>query len=142
MATHNPQSGAPLAAAIMSDRLDPLVCGLAAEEAELVSAASSLVPVLSANADKADVTRRLPEEDRTALREAGLFRLATPRAYGGHEAGAHAATAIAAELPGTSRVAHLEDNIAAARINLSDDEYDALETAVRTPASPQGRPAK
>jgi aryl-alcohol dehydrogenase-like predicted oxidoreductase len=34
-------------------------------------------------------------------------------------------------LPGTSRVAHLEDNIAAAGISLSDDEYAALEAAVR-----------
>jgi 3-hydroxy-9,10-secoandrosta-1,3,5(10)-triene-9,17-dione monooxygenase len=85
-------------AAVMGDRLDALVCGLPAEEAELVSAASSVVPVLSANAETADATRRLPEEDIKALREAGLFRLATPRAYGGHEAGARAATAIAAEL--------------------------------------------
>ena len=89
-----PDSAAP----VMSDRLDALVSGLTAEEAALVSAASSLVPVLSANAETADAMRRLPEEDIKALREAGLFRLATPRAYGGHEAGACAATAIAAEL--------------------------------------------
>jgi alkylation response protein AidB-like acyl-CoA dehydrogenase len=76
------------AAAVTSDRLDALVCELTAEEKRLVSAASSLVPVLSANAETADATRRLPEEDIKALREAGLFRLATPRAYGGHEAGA------------------------------------------------------
>jgi alkylation response protein AidB-like acyl-CoA dehydrogenase len=82
----------------MSDRLDALVSGLTAEEAALVSAASSLVPVLSANAETADATRRLPEDDIKALREAGLFRLATPRAYGGYEAGACAATAIAAEV--------------------------------------------
>jgi 3-hydroxy-9,10-secoandrosta-1,3,5(10)-triene-9,17-dione monooxygenase len=86
------------AAADMSDRLDALVRDLTAEETALVSAASSLVPVLSANAAEADATSRLPEEDIKALREAGLLRLATPRAYGGHEAGARAATAIAAEL--------------------------------------------
>jgi len=86
------------AAAVMSGRLDALVSDLTAEETELVSAASSLVPVLSANAETADATCRLPEEDIKALRAAGLFRLATPRAYGGHEAGARAATAIAAEL--------------------------------------------
>jgi aryl-alcohol dehydrogenase-like predicted oxidoreductase len=34
-------------------------------------------------------------------------------------------------IPGTSRVPHLEDNIAAAGIRLSDVEYAALETAVR-----------
>lgn len=33
-------------------------------------------------------------------------------------------------IPGTSSVAHLEDNTAAARITLSDAEYTALETAV------------
>jgi pyridoxine 4-dehydrogenase len=34
-------------------------------------------------------------------------------------------------IPGTSTVAHLEDNIAAADIRLSDSEYAALEAAVR-----------
>jgi pyridoxine 4-dehydrogenase len=34
-------------------------------------------------------------------------------------------------IPGTSSVAHLEDNIAAAQISLSDDEYAALEAAVK-----------
>ncbi len=34
-------------------------------------------------------------------------------------------------IPGTSSVAHVEDNIAAARISLSDDEYAALEAAAR-----------
>lgn len=91
------QGEAPGSAAATGDRLDALVSGLPAAETALVSAASSLVPVLSANAEAADATRRLPEETIKALREAGLFRLATPRAYGGHEAGARAVTAIAAE---------------------------------------------
>jgi pyridoxine 4-dehydrogenase len=34
-------------------------------------------------------------------------------------------------IPGTSSVGHLEDNIAAAQITLSDDEYAALEAAVK-----------
>ncbi len=34
-------------------------------------------------------------------------------------------------IPGTSSVAHLEDNVAAARIALSEGEYAALEEAVR-----------
>ncbi|HWG03322.1 MAG TPA: aldo/keto reductase [Trebonia sp.] len=34
-------------------------------------------------------------------------------------------------IPGTSSVAHLEDNVAAARIPLSDEEYAGLEAAVR-----------
>jgi 3-hydroxy-9,10-secoandrosta-1,3,5(10)-triene-9,17-dione monooxygenase len=84
--------------AVLSDRLDALTSGLRAEELELVSAAGALVPLLSANAEKADASNRLPDEDITALREAGLLRLGTPRAFGGHEAGASAVTAIAAEL--------------------------------------------
>ncbi|WP_103340041.1 acyl-CoA dehydrogenase family protein [Amycolatopsis sp. CA-126428] len=80
------------------DRLDALTAGLPAEELALVSAAASLVPVLSANADAADAMGRLPDDDIAALRKEGLLRLATPRRYGGHEAGACAATAIAAEV--------------------------------------------
>jgi hypothetical protein len=53
-------------------------CVLTEEELGLVSAASSLVPVLSANAEQADAMGRLPGEDITALREAALFRLAAP----------------------------------------------------------------
>ena len=34
-------------------------------------------------------------------------------------------------IPGTSSVAHLEDNVAAAGITLSQDEFAALEAAVR-----------
>jgi len=34
-------------------------------------------------------------------------------------------------IPGTSSVAHLEDNVAAARLELSDDEFAALSDAVR-----------
>ena len=34
-------------------------------------------------------------------------------------------------IPGTSSVAHVEDNIAAAQLTLSDEEYAALEAAVR-----------
>jgi aryl-alcohol dehydrogenase-like predicted oxidoreductase len=33
-------------------------------------------------------------------------------------------------IPGTSSVAHLEDNCAAAGIQLSDEEYDELTNAV------------
>ena len=35
-------------------------------------------------------------------------------------------TAVMLPIPGTSSVAHLEDNCDAATIELSDDEYDAL----------------
>ena len=35
-------------------------------------------------------------------------------------------------IPGTSRVSHLEENIAAAQINLSDDEFRQLDKAAET----------
>lgn len=65
-------------AATASDRLDALVSGLPATELKLVLAASSLVPVLSANAEVADGTRRLPVQDITALRDAGLLPAGLP----------------------------------------------------------------
>jgi aryl-alcohol dehydrogenase-like predicted oxidoreductase len=34
-------------------------------------------------------------------------------------------------IPGTSSVAHLEENVAAAGISLSDSEYAALEAAAK-----------
>lgn len=84
--------------ASVNDRLEALTADLPAAELALVSAAGSLVPVLSANAETADAGGRLPDDDIAALRKEGLFRLATPRKYGGHEVGACAATAIAAEV--------------------------------------------
>lgn len=80
------------------DRLAELTTDLAEDEVALVSTASSLVPALRANADTADAVRTLPDETVTAMRKAGLFRLATPRAYGGAQAGSRAVTAIAAEV--------------------------------------------
>src|SRR4051812_22168291 len=82
----------------VNGRLEALTADLPAEELALVSAAASLVPVLSAGAETADATGRLPDDAVAALRKEGLFRLATPRKYGGHEAGACTATAIAAEV--------------------------------------------
>lgn len=83
---------------VMNDRLEALTADLPAEELALVAAATSLVPALSANAETADATGRLPDDDIAALRKEGLLRLATPRVYGGHETGACAATAITAEV--------------------------------------------
>lgn len=79
-------------------RLEALAAGLTERESALVAAASSLVPILSANAEDADQGRRLPEADITALREAGIFRLGAPRAFGGHAVSTRAALAITAEL--------------------------------------------
>jgi aryl-alcohol dehydrogenase-like predicted oxidoreductase len=43
-------------------------------------------------------------------------------------------------IPGTSKVAHLEENVAAASIELSDDEFDTLSKAGSAPPGP-GNPA-
>ena len=37
-------------------------------------------------------------------------------------------------IPGTSKVAHLEENVAAASIELSDDEFETLSKAGSAPA--------
>jgi aryl-alcohol dehydrogenase-like predicted oxidoreductase len=37
-------------------------------------------------------------------------------------------------IPGTSTVAHLEENTAAARVTLTDDEFEALATATAATA--------
>ena len=92
------QEARPEPSAAVNDRLEPLVSGLTAQETTLVSAAATAVPLLSANAETADAIRKLPDEDIAALRTAGLLRLATPRAFGGHAAGACAVTAIATEV--------------------------------------------
>jgi alkylation response protein AidB-like acyl-CoA dehydrogenase len=49
----------------------------------LMAAARSAVPVLAANAGRADRNRRLPAESTAALRDAGAFALATPARFGG-----------------------------------------------------------
>ncbi|MGW9028792.1 acyl-CoA dehydrogenase family protein [Streptomyces sp. NPDC055722] len=57
-----------------------------------MEAAWSLVPLLSDEAARADGERRLTAASVTALRQAGLFRLGTPAAHGGH--GANVRTAV------------------------------------------------
>lgn len=52
---------------------------------QLVEAARSLRPLVQANADEAERTRRVPPVVVDALRDAGLFRLCVPHAYGGPE---------------------------------------------------------
>ncbi|GAA1208379.1 acyl-CoA dehydrogenase family protein [Pseudonocardia alaniniphila] len=60
----------------------------------LMAAARSAVPVLAANAGRAERDRRLPAESTAALRDAGAFALATPTRFGG----------LDADLPTTVRV--------------------------------------
>ncbi|HEX2290067.1 MAG TPA: acyl-CoA dehydrogenase family protein, partial [Pseudonocardiaceae bacterium] len=53
---------------------------------ELIAGATNLRPILERNADCADRDRRLPEETVNAMHEAGVFRILTPRCFGGCEA--------------------------------------------------------
>ena len=52
---------------------------------ELVERADALRPILERNAVEAEETRRIPQENIDALREAGLLRVTVPRRYGGYE---------------------------------------------------------
>ena len=54
--------------------------------ADLVARVAELVPLLRKNADQTERDRRIPEENITALREAGLFKLTQPKRFGGMEA--------------------------------------------------------
>jgi alkylation response protein AidB-like acyl-CoA dehydrogenase len=53
---------------------------------ELVEAALSLRPLLRKNMPEADTLRRLPDSTVNAMQAAGLWKVQTPRRFGGHEA--------------------------------------------------------
>lgn len=53
--------------------------------AELVARAEALRPLLAANAADGERDRRVAEESIRALTDAGLFKLAVPKRYGGYE---------------------------------------------------------
>lgn len=65
---------------------------------ELVSAARDLIPLLSANAARAATDRRLPDENVTAMREAGLLRLGKPIRFGGSAVNTRTQIEVFAEL--------------------------------------------
>src|SRR5882724_10158216 len=65
---------------------------------ELVARAASLVPLLRANAPKADEMRRLPDETIAAMEAAGLFRICTPKQFGGYESDVRTYTDVVAEI--------------------------------------------
>jgi 3-hydroxy-9,10-secoandrosta-1,3,5(10)-triene-9,17-dione monooxygenase len=52
---------------------------------ELIARARDLIPLLRGNAEQTERESKVPEENIAALREAGLLRLSTPRAWGGWE---------------------------------------------------------
>ncbi|WP_327145551.1 acyl-CoA dehydrogenase family protein [Nocardia sp. NBC_01327] len=52
---------------------------------ELLTRIRELQPLLAANAARGEAERRVVEESITALTDAGLFKVAQPRRYGGYE---------------------------------------------------------
>ncbi|MBK7948267.1 MAG: acyl-CoA dehydrogenase family protein [Deltaproteobacteria bacterium] len=55
-------------------------------EQELIARARALAPGFAARATECERARRIPEKSIGELKEAGLFRLLQPKAFGGHEA--------------------------------------------------------
>ena len=55
-------------------------------EAELLGRARDLGPLLKKNAAQTEADRRVAEENIRVIEDAGLFKIAVPRRYGGYEA--------------------------------------------------------
>ena len=58
--------------------------------AQLVDAATAVAPVLDAEAEAAETARRVSDTAIDTMTGAGLWRILTPRTYGGHELGLRA----------------------------------------------------
>src|ERR1700737_313410 len=56
------------------------------DRAELVARAVALQPLLREHAGQMDAERHLADEVNAALVDAGIFRLLTPKRFGGYEA--------------------------------------------------------
>jgi 3-hydroxy-9,10-secoandrosta-1,3,5(10)-triene-9,17-dione monooxygenase len=65
---------------------------------DLVATARTLVPVLEKYTQEGEQLRRLPAQTAGALRDAGMFRLAAPRVFGGHGAGVRTILEVTEEL--------------------------------------------
>ncbi|MFJ4692311.1 acyl-CoA dehydrogenase family protein [Streptomyces sp. NPDC088766] len=75
--------------------------GVRSEEdvrAELVARATALRPLLRDQAARGESRRAVPEPVVEALAEAGVFRLLTPRRYGGHESDLRTLTEVSETL--------------------------------------------
>jgi alkylation response protein AidB-like acyl-CoA dehydrogenase len=59
--------------------------GPAPSTAELVERARAIGPLLAANAVQGEADRRVTEESIKAMTDAGLFKIAVPKRYGGYE---------------------------------------------------------
>ncbi|MFF8729313.1 acyl-CoA dehydrogenase family protein [Streptomyces sp. NPDC015171] len=78
--------------------LSPSLADETGVRAELTATAGGLVPLLAGQAAEGERLRRVPDEAARALREAGMFRLGTPRAFGGFGAGVRTCMEVTAEL--------------------------------------------
>jgi 3-hydroxy-9,10-secoandrosta-1,3,5(10)-triene-9,17-dione monooxygenase len=67
-------------------------------EAELLARARDLVPLLCKNAAQTEEDRRVVEENIQAIKDAGLFKIAIPKRYGGYEIPFRTFVQISAEL--------------------------------------------
>ncbi|AKE01219.1 hypothetical protein XU06_30290 (plasmid) [Rhodococcus erythropolis] len=66
--------------------------------AELTDKAADLVPLLRSAGDQTDKNRRLSDEVIGALEEAGVFRLCSPKKFGGHEQDIRTFTDVISEI--------------------------------------------
>ena len=65
---------------------------------DLVARAITLQPALREHSAKIEADRRVPDELIAAIADAGLFKLAVPRRYGGYESGMRAMLDVSAAL--------------------------------------------
>ena len=87
--TSDPTSHAP-------PHAGPADTGPAPTTAELVARARALRPLLAANAGQGEADRRVVEESIQALTDAGLFKIAVPKRYGGYETSVRAMLEVSA----------------------------------------------
>ncbi len=69
-----------------------------AQEEELIDRARTLVPKLAERSERCERERRIPEESIADLKQAGLFRILQPKAFGGFELDFSAYVKISIEL--------------------------------------------
>jgi GTP cyclohydrolase II len=84
------------------------------------------VPKLRERAERCERERRVPEESIRELKEAGLFRILQPRAYGGYELGFETYVRVATELGrGCASTAWVYENNAMHQLILAHFPRDA-----------------
>ena len=98
MAAERPGSGAAKRAGEAGWRAENTAEGQKELRAALMAKASALVPLLRARAADTERERRIPDEVLAAVDAAGLFRLRTPKRFGGSEGDLRTYMDVVAEL--------------------------------------------